>query len=963
MYPDPPHQPADFPQVFAEELLRIQAWRNNRGVSETDSDPPLNLIGLALSGGGIRSATFNLGVLQALAKLEILHYVDYLSTVSGGGYIGGWLTAMVHRLAGGMKDVEAGLDPDQVSRNNLPQKAIAHLRGFSNYLTPKVAILSADTWSLFTIWSRNTMLNLATLVAGTAALILLGRFVGLTTMVNKPWAAPFVCVWAAFALAAVTTALTLKERLPRKYCKDAGVQRLVVLPAFAGAVLVTFHVYAHPIHNWVLGGAILSLLFLVMQVLGGFWGWFLYHHEQKSAPFWNGLLQVSVATVSGFITIWLFDAVSGGVTHFVGQPFAPWLVLTAGPPAMLAAVSLGVVVNIGLMGRDLPDSTREWVGRLGAWAMIYGAIWLLFFALAFLGPLGLKTAWSAFAVWAKATITLAWLGTTIGGLAAANSNKTGSDQSHGTMNLIALIGPWAFMLGFVSLIGLGVHELTLGTVKPATLAAAAGVTAPAEVTQSGSTITVTFNSQGGPKKVDISPWDKYWAEMNVQVRSSLLWRNPYDKGEIAWYKGLLEVALLALAIALVMAWRVDINEFSLHHFYKNRLVRCYLGASRERLDRHASPFTNFDLNDDFPLNHLDDPGFSGPFPIINSTLNLSSGRNLAWQERKGAPFIFTPVYSGYDTGKDRSGTSASRHTRVGGATRPGYYPTQLVAKVKYEPEPPVGIVPPADSTPPRFASDGIRLGTTVAISGAAASPNQGYHTSTAVAFLMTVFNVRLGWWLGNPAGKAASLASPAFGLGYTLAELFGTTSAESAFVNLSDGGHFDNTGLYELVRRRCSCIVVCDAEHDATLAFGGFSAAIRMCRTDFGAKIEIDLTKIARKPDNKPESFSGCHYAVGDITYADGSLGKLVYLKSSLTGDEPADVLGYHNCVPQFPHESTADQWFEESQFESYRALGYHIASKTLAPFQSVKSRAALFVALPTLRGCVDPPQPAADQS
>jgi hypothetical protein len=137
-----------------------------------------------------------------------------------------------------------------------------------------------------------------------------------------------------------------------------------------------------------------------------------------------------------------------------------------------------------------------------------------------------------------------------------------------------------------------------------------------------------------------------------------------------------------------------------------------------------------------------------------------------------------------------------------------------------------------------------------------------------------------------------------------------------------------------------------------------------MCRTDFGAKIDIDLSQLARKPDNKPENFSGCHYAVGDILYADGTAGKLVYLKSSLTGDEPADVLGYHNQVAQFPHESTADQWFDESQFESYRALGYHIADKAVgdgrAPLSAAKTKQDFFAAL---KGCVDPPKPAPDQA
>src|ERR1039457_7305927 len=189
MYPDAPNQSADFLKMFPEEQLRIQAWRKNRGVPVDDGDGRLDLVGLAFSGGGIRSATFNLGVLQALAKLEILRYVDYLSTVSGGGYTGGWLAAMIHRLDGGMKDVEEGLQPNQVKGDNLPQKAIAHLRAYSNYLTPKVSVLSADTWSLLSIWFRNTLLSMATLVTGIAALILFGRFAGLYSMVQTQWTA------------------------------------------------------------------------------------------------------------------------------------------------------------------------------------------------------------------------------------------------------------------------------------------------------------------------------------------------------------------------------------------------------------------------------------------------------------------------------------------------------------------------------------------------------------------------------------------------------------------------------------------------------------------------------------------------------------------------------------------------------------------------------------------------------
>jgi len=115
-------------------------------------------------------------------------------------------------------------------------------------------------------------------------------------------------------------------------------------------------------------------------------------------------------------------------------------------------------------------------------------------------------------------------------------------------------------------------------------------------------------------------------------------------------------------------------------------------------------------------------------------------------------------------------------------------------------------------------------------------------------------------------------------------------------------------GLDELVRRRCRYVVVRDAEQDETLSFGGLATAIRMRRTDFGVEIEIQkLSAIERNPNNSPESFSGNHFAIGTIHYPSDPHGTLIYVKSSITGDEPADVLGYHKRVPLFPHESTAD--------------------------------------------------------
>ena len=160
-------------------------------------------------------------------------------------------------------------------------------------------------------------------------------------------------------------------------------------------------------------------------------------------------------------------------------------------------------------------------------------------------------------------------------------------------------------------------------------------------------------------------------------------------------------------------------------------------------------------------------------------------------------------------------------------------------------------------------------------------------------------------------------------------ELFGRTDDKSTWVYLSDGGHFENLGIYELVKRRCQYIIACDASQDADLSFDDLGNAIEKCRRDLGVEVTIDVSRIRRgksTEDNEP-AWSGLHFAVGDIQYpGSGPTGaKLLYIKSSMTGEEPVDVLSYHKQHPAFPHDSTANQFFDETQFESYRRLGEHV--------------------------------------
>ena len=310
---------------------------------------------------------------------------------------------------------------------------------------------------------------------------------------------------------------------------------------------------------------------------------------------------------------------------------------------------------------------------------------------------------------------------------------------------------------------------------------------------------------------------------------------------------LILLAVVPLAIFLLFGWRVDVNEFSLNPFYRNRLTRCYLGASNRK--RAPNPLTGFDNRDTRgmqisrlrpipvpqPQLALVHPRpteiYTGPFPIICTAINLSFGEDLAWQERKAASFAFTPLYAGYHvcwtTGKHECEVSFN-----------GFVPTFHYA----------------------FPDGGINIATAVSMSGAAASPNWGSHTNPGTAFLMTMFNVRLGWWLFNPRRSAlagASLTevpdqvdwpSPRFAPLELAKELLGMADDTSKYVYLSDGGHFDNMGLYELVRRRCYRIVICDSEQDEDYFFEGIANAIRKCRVDFGVEITLDQLDCLR-PD------------------------------------------------------------------------------------------------------------------
>ncbi|HEY8019958.1 MAG TPA: hypothetical protein VIH93_02590, partial [Thermoanaerobaculia bacterium] len=399
----------------------------------------------------------------------------------------------------------------------------------------------------------------------------------------------------------------------------------------------------------------------------------------------------------------------------------------------------------------------------------------------------------------------------------------------------------------------------------------------------------------------------------------------------------LAVAGGLLLLGAGMGLVVNINRFSLHAAYRDRLIRAYLGASRSEDERHPNPFTGFDEADNLAMTAL---AGNRPLPVLNLTLNLVHGRKLAWQDRKAEPFSVSPLRCGsYVVGYRRAAEYAYSKT----------------------------------------TGQAITLGTALAISGAAASPNMGYHSSPAVTFLMTLFNVRLGWWLGNPRLKTYRKSGPLFAPRPLFAEAFGLTDDENPYVYLSDGGHFENLGLYEMVLRRCRWIVVSDAGEDAGFDFSDLGGAVAKIRIDLG--VPILFQKILMRPRDPQRSYDltrsgdqAPYAAIGRICYScadrlagDRPLdpdddGWLIYVKASLNGSESVDVYNYAKAHPTFPHESTANQLYTEAQFESYRELGSHAVETLCAGLEEGDGLAELAALLRQAQGEPPPCQPEASK-
>jgi hypothetical protein len=1107
-----------------EELARdFYRWLHLNGVKRA---------ALCFSGGGIRSATFGLGVLQGLAARLRLDSFHYVSTVSGGGYLGSWFSAWIHRR--GMSEVQQSLGgrdlkssapgvtaggPDSRKTGsesflqlNPEVEPIRHLRSYSNYMSPRFGLLSADTWTLVAIFTRNLLLNWMVIIP----LLLIGLVIPRVGVAVAAWGQPNTfAIPAAFivslltGIAAVAYIVAKRPSLegnlsiindgearnpadeadflkwclspllisaiaastywawtkgmgggfdvfdtrniaspPSRPAPGVGFERFILLFFALGAALhlitaiVTRLTAGRPLElrrNFVMGALSGLLIWLLIAYLPArqfvLFGIVFHYLGVLTAQLWLEKLRLrdylyAIFTGGlGGLMVWFsatkfFPDPMGG-----GASVTPALYVSFAVSLFLLMFLLAGTIFTGLASSFNSDADREWMARAGAWVLIAIVVWGGLSSGVIFGPMALLY------VGTKLKVALVSVGagsgvvTLLGGYSAKSAPaKRGASTKTDNVKSLSELAPVLAAPVFAASI---LIALSLGTTWLA-----------AKICR----LNQIGNSFCAPDQQYCPSWHLY-----------VIYQTPW------WFLAAFVGA--AAAVALVMGLFVNINKFSLHAAYRDRLIRAYLGASRSSEERRANPFTGLDEKDNLQMNELltdlfyadqfandpfpnkfilrlddesneadrpvaeflrkrlprelfeqcrmkdpgpavkrvflrklvdglnriiqveklqDEPCFKNrsetwsdeihellgdrstpaikgntkltsllvrvisssgqgalsppivaqtrvnrllletiyssvlpklgesekkprPLHVVNMALNLVAGKELAWRDRKAETYTASPLHVG--------------NFRLGYRDSGEYSVVRLLGRA-------------------------FSLGTAMAISGAAASPNMGYHSSPIVTFLLAFFNVRLGWWLGNP-GKAGQNTyanpSPTFAPMPLIAETFGLTDDDNSYIYVSDGGHFENLGLYEMVLRRCHWIVVSDGSQDPEFNFESLGNAMSKIRVDLGIRITFDSIPISPREAETPtylkngkdtkkgeEGKKYCaigtiHYSDADGEYVNGKKvenGALIYIKPAFYGAEPADVYNFARANPEFPHESTGDQMYSEDQFESYRALG-----------------------------------------
>jgi len=851
----PPHEARSVIGMLRSEIEAINERRHALGRDRlpvrAGCEPPvavIDAVGLALSGGGIRSAAVSLGVLQALNHHDALRNVDYLSTVSGGGYMGTSLTATMTKSGGRFVFANPRSRDDNAPRSAeiMDTDEVGHIRNYSNYLFP------AGTPDVLT---------------GTAIVLR-----GLVT--NLALVLPFILLAAAVTIWSNPSRSSLEVTNVLGY----SLASVISLPHF-GITLFAALLGLVLCFGWALVRS-----FLRPRHLSEFRGWL---------PFLAGsylvlLVNVFICEAQSFVIDGMFtiyDAQVTGRDVFLGL-VTSWVKTLAAITAPIAAVVMFFRNQLGEILKSVTAGS-SWTKQAAAWA-IKASVWVAGLAVPLL-------------IW------VAYLYLTFWGII----NDRIPPASTGACPRGAISAT----------VRIDDRELTyrgdLERVPPA------GGDACAQ--------------PGSDQKPQIGPgthtprWLLGLADRFAHAATYVVDRIPLSSE--VWQKArrlftdrpLTALYVLSGALLVILAWPLKPNANSLHRLYRDRLSKAFLFDPDTQADprRLKANWASRDQGRDFAP--LDDMLLSelsvkhAPYHLINAALNIQGSDYANRRGRNADFFLFSPRYI-------------------------GSYATDYASMQDFQ----------------RAAPD-LDLATAMAISGAAASSNMGASSIRPLTPTLALLNIRLGYWLRNPLFQSPSNAryerasrfrewTARF---YLWAEVTGRLYENASEVYLTDGGHIENLGVYELLRRRCKVIVVVDAEADLAMHFPSLVRLQRYARIDLGFRIDLPWEPIqaatlaqmqpSSRPATPPQTASapgaatppasspGPHVAVGTIDYGGGQTGYLVYVKSSLSGDENDYIRDYARRYDKFPHEITLDQLFSEEQFEVYRALGFHMMDRALS--------------------------------
>lgn len=850
--------PKGFEEVLAREYQTIRTRRNTFGVTsgtgteEQAGQRPADLFGVALSGGGIRSSSFCLGALQALDQYGLLCRADYLSTVSGGGYIAASMVAAMNTGAeekareqsptGWTFPFTAGSNSD-VSDTKL----VGHIRDNGKFLAPHGL---PDIGLSCAVLMRGLAVNLLMLMA-----------------VILPLATIIIIANPTSEKLRHSILLDLVTRFgPEAWSKLSFLSDPFILSKMTAIVLI----------YWLIGWAVFR------------------SHKESDALRKARKRSAKAAHSAQDETTRPAKPVPAQEHSGKGARFGRFLLI-----ALIVALAIEIQPHIinGLLAWMASKGDGSWLNTFVTLAIAAGSI--IIPTAAFESKL---VAWIEHAM--SSTKWGIWLQALLARAAFYALGLALPLAVYGLFLILVIMGiklstvegnQYPFSPG-----SLVTPDWSLTRLLGLTLALLLCLWLGSIIRSRYGRLRTILRNLEFDTKVILA------GLLIAFLLAASAYATRVDASEQEWI--VLSNYILLTAIVLVIAVNFTENANGLHRLYRDRL-------------RHT-----FDLRQ-IVLHELND---QCPYLLINGTLNVRRPRKKKKHRRADAR-TQAETSNEFSADPAKRGRNAeffllSRHFIGSDAT--GYACSRELNKQQPE----------------------LDLAAAVAISGAAVSSSMGRIGIGLLGPTLALLNLRLGYWLRNPRKlDPDQLGWEEIFRRYLFDEAFGRLHTGSPRIYITDGGHIDNIGLYQLLKRRCQFIIVIDAEADPGMNFSAFADVQRFARIDAGVLISLDwrpmraatLARMEDRTNSPAHDAHKLHFAAGHILYKDGSKGMLLYVKATVTGDEPDYILDYERRHPTFPHESTSDQFFSEEQMEAYRALGFHAMRVALDQPPAIEEDAA----------------------